>query len=270
MKLSNKERVKLLIESTLKEVRLPTGYFKILTRFIVKATAESWDTVFNTNEIVHLDPNNNTVKGWSELNRVWNNKDISFTELRKPEIYRIFSENSRKLTEAEIKEKGFMDALEFNTTVRAFPKRSSEFDLEPSTKINVKVLESVEIDLEKGDEIRGGKFKNKKMIVKDIGKDDLGQPTVNGKEMLKFRIAKLMPKKTIKESILTDEELIKKYGLFSTTNKSLLQFKNDPAEYVLKGLTPDRQHVFVSLKNQLQTYRKKISDLEKVNRKLIS
>ena len=117
----------------------------------------------------------------------------------------------------------------------------------------------ISLDLDKGDEILGGKFKNRKMIVKKIGKDDKNQPTINDKPMLKFRIPKLME---------DTESLIKRYGLFSSSGL-LLKFKNDPAEYMLKGLTPDRQGVFVSLKNQNQTYRKKISDLEKVNRKPI-
>ena len=53
---------------------------------------------------------------------------------------------------------------------------------------------SVTLDIEKGDVLLGGRFKNMKTVVKDIGTDDLGQPTVNGKKLLSFRIAKLMPK----------------------------------------------------------------------------
>ena len=44
-----------------------------------------------------------------------------------------------------------------------------------------------------GDVILTGRFKNKREIVKTIGVDKLGQPTVNGKPMLKFRIEKAMP-----------------------------------------------------------------------------
>ena len=51
------------------------------------------------------------------------------------------------------------------------------------------------IDLEVGDTILTGKFKNKKVEVKDFGTDKNGQPTVNGKPMLSFRIEKLMPNK---------------------------------------------------------------------------
>ena len=52
---------------------------------------------------------------------------------------------------------------------------------------------AVTIDLQVGDVILTGRFKNKREIVKTIGVDKLGQPTVNGKSMLKFRIEKAMP-----------------------------------------------------------------------------
>ena len=52
---------------------------------------------------------------------------------------------------------------------------------------------AVTIDLQVGDVILTGRFKNKREIVKTIGVDKLGQPTVNGKPMPKFRIEKAMP-----------------------------------------------------------------------------
>ena len=57
------------------------------------------------------------------------------------------------------------------------------------------IQEAIELDLEKGDVILTGRFKNKRTVVKDIGKDDLGQPTINGMKALTFRIEKLMPRK---------------------------------------------------------------------------
>jgi hypothetical protein len=129
----------------------------------------------------------------------------------------------------------------------------------------------MDIDLKLNDLILTGRWKNKKVDVKSFGKDDNGQPTVNGKPMLKFRIAKLMPDKKLKEDEETlqrdFEGLIKKYGLYSPGR--LLSFRNDPAEYICKGLTPDRKGLFVTLKNRTQTYKKRISDLIKVDRKPI-
>ena len=64
------------------------------------------------------------------------------------------------------------------------------------TKQHLKKLirEAMELDLEVGDVILTGKFKNKRKVVKSFGKDDLGQPTINGVKALTFRIEKLMPK----------------------------------------------------------------------------
>lgn len=53
--------------------------------------------------------------------------------------------------------------------------------------------EAISLDISVGDVILGGKYKNKRMVVKDIGEDELGQPTINGKPILKFRIEKHLP-----------------------------------------------------------------------------
>ena len=49
----------------------------------------------------------------------------------------------------------------------------------------------IQIPLEIGDLILGGRFKNKKITVKEIGYDEYGSPTVNGRPILKVRIPKL-------------------------------------------------------------------------------
>ena len=53
--------------------------------------------------------------------------------------------------------------------------------------------EAIKLDIEVGDVVLGGKYRNKRIVVKDIGKDDLGQPTINGKPILNFRIEKHLP-----------------------------------------------------------------------------
>lgn len=55
------------------------------------------------------------------------------------------------------------------------------------------VAENIDLDINVGDIVLGGKYKNKRIEVKKIGKDELGQPTVNGKPILKFRIEKFLP-----------------------------------------------------------------------------
>jgi len=50
--------------------------------------------------------------------------------------------------------------------------------------------EMIKLDIKVGDTIMGGKFKNKKIVVKTIGKNEKGDITINGKPLLRFRIIK--------------------------------------------------------------------------------
>ncbi len=52
------------------------------------------------------------------------------------------------------------------------------------------IEEDIEIPVNVGDTILTGRFKNKKTIVKSIGKDDHGMPTINGKKVVTFRTIK--------------------------------------------------------------------------------
>ena len=52
--------------------------------------------------------------------------------------------------------------------------------------------EVLEIPIKIGDIILTGRFRNKPIKVKEIGVDKLGQPTINGSPILKFRIPQLM------------------------------------------------------------------------------
>ena len=56
-------------------------------------------------------------------------------------------------------------------------------------RINKQIYtEDINIDVDKGDTVLMGKFKNKKVVVKDFGKDDHGMPTINGKIATTFRM----------------------------------------------------------------------------------
>jgi hypothetical protein len=48
------------------------------------------------------------------------------------------------------------------------------------------------IPIKIGDTILTGRFRNKPVKVKEIGIDEMGQPTINGNPILKFRIPKHM------------------------------------------------------------------------------
>ena len=68
------------------------------------------------------------------------------------------------------------------------------------------ICEALALDLEVGDVILTGKFKNKRKVVKDIGVDELGQPTINGMKILNFRIEKLMPRDKWSKKSLEEEK----------------------------------------------------------------
>jgi hypothetical protein len=57
-------------------------------------------------------------------------------------------------------------------------------------KINGYIFEDINLPINVGDEILGGKFKNKKVIVKSIDKNEKGDITINDKPLLRFRIPK--------------------------------------------------------------------------------
>ena len=51
-------------------------------------------------------------------------------------------------------------------------------------------LEDINIPVKVGDTILTGRFKNKKTVVKTIGKDEYGMPTINGRKVVNFRLVK--------------------------------------------------------------------------------
>jgi len=60
---------------------------------------------------------------------------------------------------------------------------------------------ALELPIEKGDVLLTGHWKNVRTVVEDIGEDEDGQPTVNGKPILNCRIEKTLPE--AKKSRLT-------------------------------------------------------------------
>ena len=86
-------------------------------------------------------------------------------------------------------------------------------------KLKDLLLERIVLDINVGDVILVGKFKNKKMVVKNIGKDKHGMPTINGRKATTFRIA---PKSNLKFEVNervdfhdTAKQIVKKAGLKS-------------------------------------------------------
>ncbi len=54
----------------------------------------------------------------------------------------------------------------------------------------LKKFEDINIPVNVGDTVLSGRFKNKKVVVKKIGKNKKGDITINDKPLLKFRLTK--------------------------------------------------------------------------------
>ena len=75
-------------------------------------------------------------------------------------------------------------------------------------KLNRSIREDVNIPVKIGDTILTGRFKNKKTVVKSIGKDEHGMPTINGRKVVTFRLP-------LKESSqVTNAKGVKGYSSF--------------------------------------------------------
>jgi len=75
-------------------------------------------------------------------------------------------------------------------------------------KLKECINEEIKLNVKIGDQILMGKFKNKKVIVKSIGKDEWGMPTINGKKAVTFRIPKKEQIKEISVQYLNNVERI--------------------------------------------------------------
>lgn len=64
-------------------------------------------------------------------------------------------------------------------------------------------IKIMNLDIKIGDILLGGRFKNQRMEVKSFGTDELGQPTVNKRKLLSYRIEKELPEG--KKSSVTQE-----------------------------------------------------------------
>ncbi len=74
-------------------------------------------------------------------------------------------------------------------------------------KLKECINEEIKLNVKVGDQILMGKFKNKKVIVKSIGKDEWGMPTINGKKAVTFRIPK---KEELKEVSVNSSNNVEK------------------------------------------------------------
>ena len=87
--------------------------------------------------------------------------------------------------------------------------------------------EDIKIPIKVGDTILGGKFKNKRIVVKSIGKNEKGDITINGKPLLKFRLLDEAAKRDYKKEY-------EKYGKSEKAKKyraELNKYNRDKGTY---------------------------------------
>jgi len=116
------------------------------------------------------------------------NKEESLRRQSNPEItdIRDFEKKYSKWGYRQIEEIAYEEAYEGESAICQTIEYPERID------------EDIKIPINVGDTILGGRFKNKKTIVKKIGKNAKGDITVNGKPLLKYRL--------VKESIESFEE----------------------------------------------------------------
>ena len=78
------------------------------------------------------------------------------------------------------------------------------------------LMEAVVLDVNIGDTIYVGRFKNKPIEVKEIGTDDHGMPTINGRKVVNFRFAKKQ---------VNEENMNKEYTIFCDMDGVLCNFE---------------------------------------------
>ena len=77
----------------------------------------------------------------------------------------------------------------------------------------------MDLDINVGDVVLGGKFKNKRIVVKKIGTDELGQPIINkSRKLLAVRIEKKLP-----EGMWSTKSLAEKYNDKDMDKKAFLK-----------------------------------------------
>ena len=116
-----------------------------------------------------------------------------------------------------------------------FTKAYPKFDSQIFKLITLKlkglkecINEEIKLNVKIGDTILMGRFKNKKVVVKTIGTDDWGMPTINGKKVATFRIPK---KEELKEAASN--------GGFSGADEPDTSFVADRQKRILNKTKPE-------------------------------
>ena len=95
--------------------------------------------------------------------------------------------------------------------------------------------ENIVIDVEVGDTILTGRFKNKKTKVTSIGKDNHGMPTINGRKATTFRTS---PKSIEESEVKTIHNLLQRFGNSAKDATDMMRKNYKKVAKKFKGQTP--------------------------------
>ena len=83
-----------------------------------------------------------------------------------------------------------VQGLESRKDTKQAALSSQSGDKQSQEEYENSLQEAIKLPVEIGDTILTGRFKNKRVVVKSIGKDEHGMPTINGKKVVTFRLMK--------------------------------------------------------------------------------
>ena len=148
-------------------------YIEAAYKFMLSKKKEFQDKYLNSNALYY--------------DSDWN--EVVLTEIKIEKILAIptnwdgdVTENEKILKQLKQKYKN-VEVAENQTDIQNFIKKNGGT-----------IREEIKLDVKVGDTLLMGKFKNKKVVVKSIGTDEYGMPTINGKKATTFRI---IPKQNI-------------------------------------------------------------------------
>lgn len=121
----------------------------------------------------------------------------------------------------------------------------------------------IKIPLEIGDIIRTGKFKNKRVEVKEIGTDEHRLPTVNGRGIMKNKIEKLMKTNETKKEGL--ELLGEMFNRMQKVSGRLINEANDGYNNELNTILEDPANNELKQKLSASEYNAFFQFLEKID-----
>ena len=124
------------------------------------------------------------------------------------------------------------------------------------------LTEMIKLDIKVGDTLLGGKFKNKKVVVKTIGKNDKGDITINGKPLLRFRVLKesnykLLRRKADMEQRIDKQLLMAKLQndlYFVPLGHLILHIADNVAVDMVRESNITDNDEWVTFRNQIKQY----------------